>query len=129
MQEYQRVRNLTRLTISYDEPLRKEFVKAAEEYSLFKLHQFYGLSQRFAASDKVMIEAQEAAETLPTHLREEVLNGGRANDKYDRDEATAPFIKYYDQLIKIFPPVMCMNIIAARRVGEIAKDAIKFHES
>lgn len=128
MQEYQRVRNLNRFTITYDEELRKEFAAAAQEYSLYKLHEFYGIVERQRATDKVMNAAHDAAETLPAHLYDDVLGETRPH-KYIRPENASPFVRYYEQMISIYPGVLARNIMAARRLGEIADDAIKYHES
>jgi len=129
LQEYQRVRNLNRFTIPYDEQLRKEFVTAAENYSLFKLHQYYGEYERLQDLNTVMDAAAEQAETLPGYLRDEVLNMGKHNSKYDRCDETSPFYRYYEQMLKIYPKALATNITAARRIAEISDDVLKFHES
>ena len=129
LQEYQRVRNLNRFTIPYDEKIRKEFAEAAETYSLFKLHQYYGEFERLQAMNRVMDAATEQADTLPRHLREEVLEAGRHGAKYDRTDESAPFYRYRDQMVKIYPKALATNIVAAMRLSEISEDDLKFHES
>lgn len=129
LQEYQRVRNLNRFTIPYDEQLRKEFVEAAEAYSLFKLHQYYGDYERLQDLNIVMDAAEEQAETLPRHLKAEVLDSDKHNSKYDRTPESSSFNRYYEQMLKIYPKTLATNITAARRIAEIADDGLKFHES
>ena len=129
LQEYQRLRNMNRFTMTYDEKVRQEFVEAAEKYSLFKLHQYYGDYERLQAMNAVMDAALEQVETLPSHLQADVSNFDSPRNKYRRNPESASFYRYFDQMVKIYPQTLSTNIIAVKRLLEIANDQIKFHHS
>lgn len=123
----QRIRNLNRLTIKFDQEYLNNFIPAALEYSDYRLSELMSFHAEIDKNSIEIDKAMKEAETLPHHLYEEVFNHKKPFE-FLRPDSLDELDRHFDEFIRYLPEDMTKNFRVARQLRRIGADLIPHHE-
>jgi hypothetical protein len=119
MKEFERIRNLNRITIKYNEKLIEEYANVSEEYSQLATHRYLADHIEFTDNVDCARQAEADSKTLPKFLQDD-LNADLPFYSPTKEMSFA--FRYSPQISRFMPKRIANNWLATHAVNTHIED-------
>lgn len=124
LKEQQRLRNLHRHNIKYDNAMIEDFANRAEEMSVYYTHEHFEAFEEYKQNKAAFNTLEDHLNSLPDNLKKELTS----NKEYLYPK-NLQFINYYwGQVVRMLPQQFTHIYKAGQKLRVIFENDLEFHD-